>query len=584
MSTIINNFFAINGVIDTSKDVMSNMRTLASASSSWITFDIHAGKWSVIVNEASDSVTSFTDNNIIGGIIITTSGLAELYNKVQLEFPHKDLNDQIDTITYSIPSNQRYPYEVDNTLNFQFDCINNPSQAEYLAALELKQNRVDKVIKFKTDFTQLGLKAGDIIDITSSMHGFTNKKFRILSISEEDVDDGSIGISITAFEYDSSIYSTSGLIRTERTTTTGIVGNCANSAIANSEQAANEISIMKLLTPLAASYALNGLWNMLFPKIPKALAEALNSPSCTITSDDKVCEGSSVTVTINICSTGTCTKFENLKLPYTITGVSASDIGIPLTGDITFNSSGVGVVTIPITSDNITEGTESLVFTCNSTSKTIVIYDFKGYTATANPGIITEGQSTAVTFTTRNIPNGAIPYAITGSGLSQLITASTGTVTISNNTATLTVQTRNASTSEAKELIVTLDPTNYYCGSTPATISLTNTVTPPPPDTNCEWVDIPVAWCGTFNSSGVITSVFPVSTMTVLKAITGQSSKTVPLTASTNGTTITVTSTVSIDASTSQGGRKAQVITTFANPISGVKRVLGSATTEVIGW
>ena len=587
MTTIINNFFAINGVIDTSKSVLSNMKTLASASGAWISFDIHTGKWSIIVNEPGDSIASFTDTTIIGGITISTSGLSELYNSVQLEFPHKDLNDQIDTITYTIPTNQRYPYEVDNTLNFQFDCINDPSQAEYLASLELKQNRVDKVIRFRTDYSRLGLKAGDIIDITSTMHNFTNKKFRILSISEEDVDDGTIGISITAFEYDSSIYSTDGLIRTQRTTSNGIVGTCVNSSIANSEQAANEISIMKLLGPLAASYALNGLWNMMFPKISKSLAEALNNPSCTITSSNEVCEGSGVVMTVSICSSGACTTYDAVELPYTISGtnITADDIDIPLKGTVKLNSSGVGTVAIGVKNDTVTEGDETLIFTVGSTSKSFVIHDFKKYTAVATPSSIDEGQTTTVVFTTIGIPNGSKPYAITGSGLSQLVTSATGTVNIVNNSATLSITTRNTNASESTNLTVTLDPQVYYCSSTPATISIAYKGTPPPPpDTNCEWVDIPVAWCGTFNSSGVITSVFPVSTMTVLKAIPGQSSKTVPLTASTNGTTITVTSTVSIDASTSQGGRKAQVITAFANPISGVKRVLGSATTEVIGW
>ena len=71
------NIFSINGVIDTSKSVMDNMNILAAACSSWVTFDVHEGKWSVVVNETGSSVASFNNSNIIGGISVTSSGIKE---------------------------------------------------------------------------------------------------------------------------------------------------------------------------------------------------------------------------------------------------------------------------------------------------------------------------------------------------------------------------------------------------------------------------------------------------------------------------------------------------------------------------
>ena len=191
--------FAINGIIDTSKPVMQNMNTLASAAGSWVTFDVNAGLWSVVINQPGTSVKSFTDSNIIGALTISNTGLTELYNSVQLEFPHKDLLDRVDTITFSIPEVNRYANEQDNVLNFEFDCVNDPVQAELLAARELKQSRVDKVIQFSTDFTSLGLKAGDLIDVTSTIYGFNEKLFRILSISEDDGQNGEIVLKTNGY-------------------------------------------------------------------------------------------------------------------------------------------------------------------------------------------------------------------------------------------------------------------------------------------------------------------------------------------------------------------------------------------------
>jgi len=234
MSTI-GTQFEINGVIDTSQSVASNLNTLCTASGCWMTFDTNTGQWSVIINRAGTSVKSFTDNNIIGSINVSGTGINEYYNSVSVEFPHTDLRDQTDYVDLEIPAEDRYPNELDNNLQMSLHCINNPIQAQYLGTVELKQSRVDKVIEFRTDYTSFGLKAGDIIDITSNMYGYTAKMFRITKLSEEDSDDGTIQISITALEYDPDVYNTTGLIRTERTKKTGIIPKAQNTALTKSD-------------------------------------------------------------------------------------------------------------------------------------------------------------------------------------------------------------------------------------------------------------------------------------------------------------------------------------------------------------
>jgi hypothetical protein len=219
--------YAINGIVGTDKTVLKNMETLAGAAASWITYDTHDGLWSVVINEAGTSVASFDDSNIIGAISIAGSGLESLYNSVRVEFPHIDLNDEKDFIHDSLSSTDLFPNESDNVLNIQYDILNDPVQAEYLGLIELKQNRLDQLIQFKTDFSQIGLKAGDLIDITSTTYGFTNKMFRIEKLVERDSDDGSIEIDITAREYSASVYSTDDLSRYTRENSTGIqtIGN-----------------------------------------------------------------------------------------------------------------------------------------------------------------------------------------------------------------------------------------------------------------------------------------------------------------------------------------------------------------------
>lgn len=202
---------------------MQNLQTLCQASGCWLSFDIETGKWAVTINGPGTSQATFNDSNIIGGINISGTGINELYNAVEVEFPHIDLADSRDYVRLEIPTAQRFANEPDNTLTLSFDCINDPMQAELIGARELKQSRVDKVIEFRTDFSKIGLKAGDLITVTNTMYGFSNKMFRIIKIVEDDANDGVLTLTITALEYDADVYSTAGLTRTERNRSTGLI-------------------------------------------------------------------------------------------------------------------------------------------------------------------------------------------------------------------------------------------------------------------------------------------------------------------------------------------------------------------------
>lgn len=215
--------YRFNGVISTDKTVMQNLEIMTNAAGSWLSYDIHTGKWSVIINKPGTSVASFNDDNIIGSMSISGTGLTDLYNAVRVEFPHLDLQDQTDFIQDEIPDADRNDNEPDNCLVIQYDILNDPVQAELLGLLELRQSRIDKVVQFTTDYSKIGIRAGDVIDITNELYGWENKLFRVMTAGEADGEDGSITISITAMEYDENVYNTDDLYRYLRTNSTGIV-------------------------------------------------------------------------------------------------------------------------------------------------------------------------------------------------------------------------------------------------------------------------------------------------------------------------------------------------------------------------
>jgi hypothetical protein len=222
MSTILDNRYTINGAISTDRSVLDNLSTLASACGTWITYDTHEGKFAVVINKAGTSSHSFTDDNIIGPIKLSLTPLDKIYNTVKVVYPHEDLKGKTDFIQISIPAIERLANEYENVLNLNYQVVTNPVQAQLLSFIELKQSRVDKVITFTTDFSRIGVKAGDLIDVTNATLGFTSKVFRVITVSEADSDAGAIEINITALEYDASVYNESNLSRYIRTDSDGI--------------------------------------------------------------------------------------------------------------------------------------------------------------------------------------------------------------------------------------------------------------------------------------------------------------------------------------------------------------------------
>ena len=608
MSTI-GSSYQINGVIDTNQSVYQNIQKLANASGCWFTFDIHEGKWSVIINKTGTSVASFDDTNIIGSINVSGKGIRELYNKVQVEFPHEDILDEKDYTEFAIDTADLYPNEVENTLTFSSELVSKPEHAQRLGLLELKQSRVDKVINFRTDFTKLGLKAGDLIDITSSMYGYTAKLFRITQLTEEDGDDNTIQLSITALEYDANVYDYSDVFRDVRERANGIIVKTINTAVAQEEDKSMSSQLARML---AASFV-TGLINSAFSRnastgvltqtvgnttTGQAAQDAFSSatradvlknlkaPPVDITGNDDVCENTTLTLTVAVEPGCDCLiDLTSYEFPYTITGVDAADITpFALTGKVK-----AGAVNIPI--GNISAN-KTLTFTINGVSKAVTIHNTPTFTysVAASPTTITEGASTTVTLTTTGVANGtSVPYAITGGGTGRVSTALTGNVTVSSNSATLTVNTTDDGVFQGNSSFVVtfnpslVDPCNTV-GTRFITITLNDNDTAV---TTCEYVSVPLVWCGQYNGTDNQLQAVTVEKYAYLpKALAGEATVNVPMTLTItkgNPSTVTVATTQAVASSAALGGMGLQIITTF-NTVAPRGLITGSASSTVYGY
>jgi len=462
MSTLSNNRFSINGVISTEKNVLENINTLCTASACWATFDVTDGRWSVVINKPGNSVASFDDSNLVGGINVSGTGVMELYNSATIEFPHRDLRDDPDYVDLKVDDQDRFVNEIDNRLSIGLSCVNDPIQAQLIASIELKQSRADKVIELRTDYTSLGLKAGDIIDVTSEIYGYTNKKFRIVKLEEDDSE--ALTIAITAIEYDENVYSTDGLVREIRDKKNGIVPEQINEAIIESKDVDQTNTLLRLLAGNAIAGLLGRLFkaegNKLRPGddfLDKMLGSVSAPEVSTITGANSICAGDSVSINYGYDCQICVFEIPEVTYQYEITGVSAADISIPLTGTVSLSGSqGTFVI-----QTNTSAGGKTMTVQIGNLTKTVsigVVYPYT-YATTASPSSITEGSSSTVTITTSGVANGTVlPYTITG-GTSRVTTPLTGNVTINNNSATLTISTSQATNFLALQTItVTINP------------------------------------------------------------------------------------------------------------------------------
>jgi len=601
--------FEINGKIDTSQSVLSNIEQLANASGCFITWDPNQGRYSVIVNEPSTPVAIFEDNNILGPISVGGTGVSDLYNSVQVEFPHKDLRDATDYITLTIPSADRNPQEVDNQLTISLPHVNNPVQAQLIGNQELKQARVDTIITFRADFTANEVKAGDLINVTNSQYGYANKIFRVIQIEEEDTDEGGLVFNITALEYDANVYSTAGLEYDLRTKITGIQSKITNEVLEAEDDIDAGASIGRLLVANAAAGLFNSLLQGLFgnrtadgnlteeeataaEEASALLSGAKKPPLTHSASVTEICEGGSVTITLtDDCETCFFT-VPDYDYEYEITGIQEADIDIPLTGTVSITG-GTGSITFNTTVDG--DAYETLTFTCGENSTDVVIQSPQAYSyesISASPSSITEGDTTTITITSSGIADGTTkPYTISGTASGKVTSpALTGIVTFNSNQATLTVVTNNDSVyTGGQSLDIEIEPgfSNPCAVNDERTISVSvaDDESAPPADVSCDYQSVPIVWCGTWDG-----------TTGYLKSVSAQASANLPIVSSggtavpsaisvTNANTasaaISIDSTVNVDTSVA-AGMNIDVITSFSAPGSGP--YLPGTTTTVKGY
>lgn len=207
--------YRINGPLSTGDACLTNLQLIADSCDCWLQYNEITGQWTPIINQSYTDYTTtaslfvINSDNLVSGIDVNPIDLNDTFNSVEVKYPNTNIRDQVDIQKINLSTfapEVLSPNEPDNKLVVELPLVNNAVQAKYLALRKLLQSREDLTITYQTDYSGIQVAAGDVVKVTLSQYGWTDKLFRVANVVEEKYTDGNLGTRQTAFEYNDTIY------------------------------------------------------------------------------------------------------------------------------------------------------------------------------------------------------------------------------------------------------------------------------------------------------------------------------------------------------------------------------------------
>jgi len=231
--------YTTDGAINTFDERDLNVSDLVVCSQA--IFSYHLGKFQVISDTTGSSVMSFNPDNMYGDVTIVNDGFNSALNKMNISFTSYDQKYQDDQVFLNLAANQKSYNEPELVQDTRFKFVNNNIMAERIGHIIVKKSRDNLIVSFKTDTRALALQVVDIISVTNSTYGFTNKLFKINSITENEMNDNGVsGYLITAQEYNADAYAEEALTEFQTAPNTNLANPRNFGAITNLTAISND--------------------------------------------------------------------------------------------------------------------------------------------------------------------------------------------------------------------------------------------------------------------------------------------------------------------------------------------------------
>ena len=201
----------IDGMLSTYQNVKTNIDQLCLSCSTLFNYDPKQGKFKVVPNRAATTAEKanafvFSDDNIVSSITITSPELYSLYNGIEAEYPNFVQKDQTDVVIINTDASDKNPNEPDNKIDARYELVNDNTRVHNLANIDLRQSRTSTVLEFDADYSAIQCDVGDVVKVTQSTYGYSNKLFRVMRVSEREDQNGMLMVKVLLLEYSDDVY------------------------------------------------------------------------------------------------------------------------------------------------------------------------------------------------------------------------------------------------------------------------------------------------------------------------------------------------------------------------------------------
>ena len=199
---LVGNYYKINGVLDTSKEIYTNIGEILESMNGMISF--RNGQYFLRIKHAAQSTAMVIgDDELESQVVVTRPDKSMKLNKITAGFRNPasgtDYNDDLTIIT-----NATYLAEDNNVIletRVDYELVDDGTLVYNLANYAVDSSRNATTISFEAVHTVIIVEPGDIIEMDLPNFGWTNKKFRVVGM-ELTADNT---IAVQAVEYESSI-------------------------------------------------------------------------------------------------------------------------------------------------------------------------------------------------------------------------------------------------------------------------------------------------------------------------------------------------------------------------------------------
>ena len=222
------NIFDCNAVIDTSKKVLDNVRDIVRGMRGYLPYV--QGKYKLVIETTGTASVSLNEDDIIGGYALASPTKNSKFNRVIVSYINPDRNYQVDEVQFppiddsGLASADQHAtmktadggFLLENRSDFR--TITSTYQAEEMAEIILRRSREALGLSINCNFKAYELHIGEIVNVSLTSLGFSNKAFRVITmIFNEDYT-----ISLNLVEYQASHYTWASKTQVSSTPSTNL--------------------------------------------------------------------------------------------------------------------------------------------------------------------------------------------------------------------------------------------------------------------------------------------------------------------------------------------------------------------------